>query len=99
MPIGTASANSVESDLECTSRLYFDNLTSQKPCQYNNKSDCSETNCYNIQHVPQDYNNINFIYSVDRIMDFNRATELIFLTPVPVNKVSFFIHNTTPYIH
>ena len=40
------SANSVKSDLGCTSRLYFDNvtltshnvtLTSQKPCQYNNK--------------------------------------------------------------
>ena len=51
--IGTASANSVESDLRCTSRVYFDNmtLTSQEPCQYNNKFDCCETNCNNI---PQD---------------------------------------------
>ena len=49
---------SVEPDLGCTSRIYFDNvtltlhnltLTSQKPCQYNNKFDCSETNGYNIQ--------------------------------------------------
>ena len=52
--------NSVKSDLGCTSRIYFDNvtltlhnvtLTSQKPYQYNNKFDCSETNGYNI---PQD---------------------------------------------
>ena len=26
MPIGTASANSVESNLGCTSRIYFDNV-------------------------------------------------------------------------
>ena len=40
--------NSVESDLGCTSRIYFDNvtltlysvtLTSQKPCKHNNKCD------------------------------------------------------------
>ena len=45
-PIGTASANPVESDLGCSSRFYFHNvtLTSQKPCQYNNKFDCSEIN-------------------------------------------------------
>ena len=45
--------NPVESDLRCTSRIYFDNmtltshnvmLTSQKPCQHNNKCDCSKTN-------------------------------------------------------
>ena len=37
--IETTSANSVESDLGCTSRVYFDNvtLTSEKPCQHNNK--------------------------------------------------------------
>ena len=48
--IKTASTNSVESDLGCTSRVYFDNvtLTSQKPCQHNNMCDCSETNGYNI---------------------------------------------------
>ena len=36
MPIGTVSANSVDSDLGCTSRVYFDNvtLTSNKPCQH-----------------------------------------------------------------
>ena len=53
--IGTVSAHSVESDLGCTSRIYFDNvtlmlhnmtLTSQKPCQHNNKCDCSKTNGY-----------------------------------------------------
>ena len=53
--IGTASANSVESDLGCTSRIFFDNvtlalhnvrLTSQKPCQNNNKWDCSKRNGY-----------------------------------------------------
>ena len=57
-PIVTASANSISSDLECTSRVYFDDvmlmslnvtLTSQKPCQYNNKFDCSKTNSYNLQ--------------------------------------------------
>ena len=45
--------NSVESDLGCTSRIYFDNVTltlhnvtlaSQKPCQHNNKCDRSKTN-------------------------------------------------------
>ena len=57
--IRTASANSVESDLGCTSRVYFDNvaLTSQKPCKYNNKFNCSETKSYNI---PQDA--INEVY-------------------------------------
>ena len=44
---------SVESDLGCTLRIYFDNvmltlhnvtLTSQKPCQHNNRCDCSKTN-------------------------------------------------------
>ena len=47
--------NSVGSDLGCTSRIYFDNvtlalfyvtLTSQKTCQHNNKRDCSKTNGY-----------------------------------------------------
>ena len=55
--IRTASANSVESDLGCTLRVFFDNvtltshnvmLTSQKLCQSNNMFDCSETNGYNI---------------------------------------------------
>ena len=33
-------------------------------------------------------------------MDFNpHATELIFRTPFPANKSSFFIHSTKPYIH
>ena len=63
MSIGTASANSAESDLGCTSRVCFDivtltshkeTLTSQKPYQYNNKFDCSKTNGYNI---PQDGKN------------------------------------------
>ena len=44
----SAYSNSVESDLGCTSRIYFDKvmltlhnvtLTSQKPCQHNNKCD------------------------------------------------------------
>ena len=54
-PIRTASTNSVESDLGFTSRIYLDNvmltlhnmtLMSQKPCQHNNKCDCSKTNSY-----------------------------------------------------
>ena len=45
--------NSVESDLGCTLGIYFDNMTmtlhnvtlaSQRPCQLNNKCDCSKTN-------------------------------------------------------
>ena len=34
--IRNALANSMESDLKCTSRVYFDNvmLMSQKPCQH-----------------------------------------------------------------
>ena len=56
----TTSANALESDLGCTSRVYFHNvtltshnvtMTSKKPCQYNNKFDRRETNDYNI---PQD---------------------------------------------
>ena len=59
-PIGTAMANSVESDLRCTSMICFDNmtlmlhnltLTSQKPCQHNNKCDCSKTNRLNKLYV------------------------------------------------
>ena len=42
--------NSVESNLGCTLRVYFDNvtLTSHKPCQHNNKCDCSKTNGYKL---------------------------------------------------
>ena len=48
--IGTTSANSVESDPGSTSMVYFVEvtLTSQKPCQHNNKCDCSKTNGHNI---------------------------------------------------
>ena len=44
--IGTDLVNSVESDLGCTSRIYFDNvtLTSQKLCQHKDKCDCIITN-------------------------------------------------------
>ena len=53
--IGTASAYSVESDLGCTSKVHFDNvsltshnvtLTSQKPCQYNNNSETKRNNTF-----------------------------------------------------
>ena len=55
MSIRTASVNSMESDLRCTSRIYIDNVTltlhnltptSQKPYQHNNKCDCRKTNGY-----------------------------------------------------
>ena len=38
----------MKSELGCTLRTYFRNvmLTSQKPCQHNNKCDCSKTNGY-----------------------------------------------------
>ena len=53
----TTSANSVELDCGSSSRVYFDNVTltshnvamaSQRPCQNNNKFNCSETNGYSI---------------------------------------------------
>ena len=79
--IRTASANSEETDLGCTSRVYFHNvtLTSQKPCQYNNKFNCSETNGHNLPQeaiqvffhysdILMEKNTINFIYSVDRLV-------------------------------
>ena len=84
-------ANSVESDLGCPLRVYFDNLmlmshnvklTSWKPCQYNNKFDCSETNSYNISQDAIN-ENIYFIYSFDRIMDFNRAEPTCYRTNFP----------------
>ena len=65
--IGTTSANSLDSDLGCTLRVNFDNVTlmshkvalrSQKPCQYNN---CSKTNGYNIPH---DAINEVYIFSI-----------------------------------
>ena len=59
--IRNASANSLESDLRCTPRVYFDIVTSQKPCQYNNKFDCSKTNGYNI---PQDVINEVYVFSI-----------------------------------
>ena len=39
MSFGTTSANSVEPDIGCRSRVYFDNVMqkSLKPCQNNNK--------------------------------------------------------------
>ena len=58
--IRTASANSMESDLGCTTRVYFDSVTlkshnetltsqkMQKPRQYNNKIDWGVTNGSNI---------------------------------------------------
>ena len=58
--IETASSNSLESDLGCKSRVYFDTVTlmshyvtlaSQRPCQYNNNLNCSETNG---NSIPQD---------------------------------------------
>ena len=57
-PIGTASANSVESDLGCTLRIYFDTvtlmlhnvtLTLQTHAKLNNKCECMETNSYIFQ--------------------------------------------------
>ena len=55
LSIGTSSTNFVESDLGYTSRIYFHyvtftlhnvTLTAQKPCQHNNKCECSKNNGY-----------------------------------------------------
>ena len=69
-PIGTASANLVESDLGCTLRIYFDKvtlmlhnmmLTSQKLCQHNKK--CDFNKIWLKRYFIEKY--INFIYSAD----------------------------------
>ena len=69
-PIGTASANLVESDLGCTLRIYFDKvtlmlhnmmLTSQKLCQHNKKCDFNKISLK--RYFIEKY--INFIYSAD----------------------------------
>ena len=114
--VGTASTNAVESDLRCTSSIYFDNVTlslhnvtlTVQLGQYNNKFNCSETNGYNIPQMKFqvffkkislllyfiEKNPINFIYSVERIMDFNRAEptcyRTFFLTPFLANKMELF---------
>ena len=58
--VETASVNPVESDLELTSRIFFDNLTltlhnvtltSQKPCQYINKSDAEKQTVINEEFI------------------------------------------------
>ena len=63
--IGAASVKSVESDLGCISRFYFDNvtLTSQKPCQQNNKFDCSGTNGDKILQEVRFFFSIKYGYS------------------------------------
>ena len=99
----------VESELGCTSRVYFDHvtlkshnvtLTSQKPCQYNNTFDCSKTNGYSI---PQDtINEVNlfccqsngFEYSCAHILQNSFSLRQFRLT-----KYRYFIHSTPPYIH
>ena len=78
--------NSVESDLGCTSRIYFGNLTltlhkvmltSQKNNQHNNKYYCSKTNGYEWILWGFYEKSKNFIYYVDKtfaiikIMDLN----------------------------
>ena len=58
------TGNSVKSDLGCTSRIYFDNMSykltlafynvalmSQNSCQHNNKCVCSKTNDLNEVYV------------------------------------------------
>ena len=92
-PVRTAMANfpySLESDLGCSSRIYFDNvtmmlhnvtLTSQKPCKHNTKCDCSITDGLLKNH--------NFICYVDKafrlikIMDFNRTGPTCYSTIFP----------------
>ena len=77
--------------------LKSDRLVFEK-CHYNNKFECSETNGYNIPQdaINKAYvfsikycysdilmKNINFIYFVDRIMDFNRAEPMCYRTNFP----------------
>ena len=88
-------------------------LTSQKPCQYNNKFDCSEIDGYNIpkdaiNEVKVFSININsdillkkhkLICSFNRIMDFNRAEPTCYRNKFPLVSSGFFIPISTPYIH
>ena len=119
---GKDSANSVESDLRCTSRVHFDTrnvtltshnvtLTVQKPCQYNNKFDCSETIGCNIPQVlifSISYSLAIFVLKTPKLNLFfgqNNGFACIELNPHAIElmllltKYSFFIHTATPYIH
>ena len=64
MPFGTTSANSVESDIGCRSRVYFDNVTStsQKPCQHNNKLTAAKKK--RLQHSTRCYINEAKVFSI-----------------------------------
>ena len=64
---------------------------------------CFFLNSFNFSMFFLEKNPINFIYSVDRIMDFSRAVPTCyrtnFLDARTANKMQLFIHNTSPYIH
>ena len=95
----TASADCMESDLGCTSRVYFDNvtLTLWKPCQYQvqlqrNKRSKHSTRCFkrclgvfNKISLQRYFieKNIYLIYSVDRFMNFNRTEPKCYRADIP----------------
>ena len=82
----SASANSVESDLDCTSWSTFDRVTptSQKPCQHNNKINF----IYSVT-----------LREIILIMDFNRTEYYFSIHQFRLIKCSFCTHSTTPYIY
>ena len=75
---------SVELDHGCTSRIYFDNaddnmkltlynvtLTPRKPCEHNNKCDCSKTNVLNeVYYVVFFFNKISLLrYFIEKYIN------------------------------
>ena len=87
--IRTSSANSLETDLGCTSRINFDNVTlklhnvtlmSQKPCQHNNKCDFRKkviNKVYGFSRYSDALlKNHNFIYSVEKAFQVIKIIDL-----------------------
>ena len=90
-----ASANSMQSDLGCTSRIYLDNVTmtlhnvtlaSQKPCHHNNKCECSKQTvyvCLLLLFFSIKYRYLLIKILVNRKIDFNRAEPTCYRTNFP----------------
>ena len=97
--IVTVSANSVDSDLECTSRIYFDNVT--LTLRHRNHANTitsvidlclgsfCDLNCYSKHFqtlilVSEDQVTLLVLYA------YELATELNCLTPVPADNMELF---------
>ena len=93
LSIINTSGNSWESDLGVHSQA-------NKMTKETTKSEILQKNRYFIGK--NTHTHINFIYSVDRIIDFDRAEPTCYrsiLRQFRLTKCSFFIHINTPNIH